>query len=543
MTPNRIDAPARFTDLVPYQLRREWAQQGYYADLDLFSLFDAQADRLAEETAIVDDEGSICFRDLRDLALRIAAGLAERGVGAGDVVGVQLPNSRLSCAVDLAVAALGAAVLPYPLGRGGREAGALLAGAQASCAIVAGVYRGHDYAAQAVQLMDRLPALRTVLSLTPSAYCESLGRLLRCPPATPVRTDPDSAARIMVSSGTEAEPKMVAFSHNALAAGLGAVIGEVLAPGQRPRSLWLVPLSAAFGSNALIGTLIMQGGTLVLQSRFEASAALGLVERHRPSHIFAVPTMLRMMLDHALTSASPGLPGPHAVIAGGARLDAGTAGEAELFFRCPVINTYGSSDGVHCMMSDDEQPRSGRPNPAIVMIRTVDEGLRDVPPGEVGEIIARGPFTPMCYVGSPELNERYRTPDGWVRTDDLGTLTVDGRLSVVDRRKEIVLRGGASISPAEVEQLIQQFPGVRDSACVGVPDPVMGERLCACVVLRDEATVLLEQIVTHLRECELEARKLPEHLVVLSALPYGPTGKVNRRRLRTIANEALNLGG
>ncbi|MCN9244617.1 acyl--CoA ligase [Streptomyces sp. RY43-2] len=528
------------TDLVPYPLRRRWAAQGLYRDLDLFSLFEEQARRSGDRIAVIDAEGETGFGQLHGLALRLAGGLAEHGVKQGDVVGVQLPNSRLSCVAELAVAALGAVLLPFPPGRGGKEAAALLAGARASCVIVPGTHRGHDYLTPALALTRTLPHLHTVVSAQRTDHAPCLDDLLGRAPAAPVRPDPDGAARIMVSSGSEAAPKMVAFSHNALATGLGAVVGEVLDPGERPRSLWLVPLSAAFGSNATVGTLVVHGGTLVLQARFDAAEALRLITRHRPSHVFGVPTMLRMMADDP-SAATADLTGVRAVVVGGAKLDDATARRAAALFACPVISTYGSSDGVHCTISDDaEGAKSGRPNPAIVDIRVVDDDLNDVGPGQVGEIVARGPFTPLCYVGAPHLNARYRTPGGWVRTDDLGRLDAEGRLTVVDRRKEIVVRGGASISPLEVEQVLVQLDGVRDAACVGVPDPLMGERLCACVVPAPGATPTLEDLVARLRHRALEDRKLPERLVLLGELPHTPTGKVDRRRLRTIACRGLD---
>ncbi|NJQ08749.1 class I adenylate-forming enzyme family protein, partial [Streptomyces lonarensis] len=441
---------------------------------------------------------------------------------------------------------------------------ALLAGARAACVVVPGEHRGHDYLAPALELARTLPELRTVVCAAPTGRAPDLAELLRAAPVAAARPDPDGPARIMVSSGSEAAPKMVAFSHNALATGLGAVVGEVLAPGERPRSLWLVPLSAAFGSNATVGTLMVHGGTLVLQPRFDAAGALGLVEQHRPSHVFGVPTVLRLLADEP-TAATADTSGVRTVVAGGAKLDRATARRAAALFGCPVVSTYGSSDGVHCAMAEgsggpagapgedgtprrsgedgaprrsgeDGAPRrSGRPNPAVVEIRVVDEQLADVGPGRVGEIIARGPLTPLCYVGAAGLNARYRAPGGWVRTDDLGVLDADGRLTVVDRRREIVLRGGANISPLEVEELLLGLPGVRDAACVGVPDAVMGERLCACVVPAPGAAPTLRDLVAGLREAALEDRKLPERLLLLDALPYTPTGKVDRRRLRTLA--------
>ncbi|MFX4291782.1 class I adenylate-forming enzyme family protein [Streptomyces bohaiensis] len=540
--------PSLFTDLVPRRVRRGWAARGLYRDLDLFTLFEAQAERLGATTAVVDAEGSVSFRDLRAAALRLAGGLADVGVGPGEVVGVQLPNSRLTCVVELAVAALGAVLLPFPPGRGGREAAALLAAARAVCVVVPGEHRGHDYLTPALELVRELPELRTVVCAAPTDRTPHLAALLRSAPwSGSLRPDPDGPARIMVSSGSEAAPKMVAFSHNALATGLGAVVGEVLAPGERPRSLWLVPLAAAFGSNATVGTLVMHGGTLVLQPGFDAAGALRLVERHRPSHLFGVPTVLRLLARHP-AAATADTASVRVVVAGGAKLDERTAHRASALFGCPVVSTYGSSDGVHCAMADSggasggpppddaaTPRRTGRPNPAVVDIRVVDEALADVGPGRVGEIIARGPFTPLCYVGAAELNSRYRAPGGWVRTDDLGMLDAEGRLTVVDRRREIVLRGGANISPLEVEELLLGLPEVRDAACVGVPDEVMGERLCACVVPAPGAAPTLDGIVAGLRRLALEDRKLPERLLLLDALPYTPTGKVDRRRLRGLA--------
>ncbi|BFO17842.1 hypothetical protein SHKM778_42300 [Streptomyces sp. KM77-8] len=141
-------------------------------------------------------------------------------------------------------------------------------------------------------------------------------------------------------------------------------------------------------------------------------------------------------------------------------------------------------------------------------------------------------MTPLCYVAAPDLDTLYRTEDGWVRTGDLGLIDEDGTLRVVGRLKDVVIRGGANISPAEVEIELAAHPAVRDVVCVGVPDPLMGERLAACVVPRDEVAPSLVELCAHLDTRGLERRKHPERLLVLNELPLTPAGKPDRAELR-----------
>ncbi|MFJ5985880.1 class I adenylate-forming enzyme family protein [Lentzea sp. NPDC092896] len=486
-------------DLVPAALRQQWAAQGHYPDRDLYDLFAVRVFLHPLRTAVIDDDGELTYLQLNELALRMAANLRERGVRPGDVVAVQLPNGRYAVAADLAVAAVGGVVLPFPVGRGEHEARSLVTRSGAVGLIA-----------------DDLPdAWSTVSLLAPADVFE------------PVRSDPHGPARILVSSGSEAEPKMVLYSHNALLGGRGAFVGRLIPPGEELRALFLVPLASSFGSNGTTVTLARHGGTLVLQSKFSVESTVELIARARPTHLFGVPTMFKMLLDQ------PGDYSSIRVIApGGAQLDAATAEACREVFDAVVVNVYGSADGVNCHTALDDPPNrgAGRPNPAVASILVVDDALRPVPTGAVGEIIARGPMSPLRYVDD-DLNARYRTPDGWVRTGDLGVFDAEGYLSVVGRRKDIVIRGGANISPAEVEQALAAHPSIRDVACVGVPDELMGERLCACLVV--SAPVTVAELGEFLGE--LSRFKHPEHLLVLPEFPLTPAGKVDRDALRVLA--------
>ncbi|GGQ04153.1 2,3-dihydroxybenzoate-AMP ligase [Streptomyces virginiae] len=542
-------------DLLPAELRRAWVVDGTCPDLDLYSLFRARQIADLHRTAVIDAKGKLCYTALDRKVRCLATGLRDLGIGLGDVVGVQLPDGRNAVVADLALAALGAVSLPFPVGRGVLEAECLLRRAEAVAVIAATEHRAFRHAADLRTLAEALPRLRHVIAAgRPDTIPEGtipLTELLRSDPGgfVPARPDPDSAARILVSSGSEAEPKMIAYSHNALAGGRGNFLASLIPDGTPPRCLFLVPLASAFGSNGTAVTLARHGGTLVLLDHFSADAALAAVREHRPTHVLGVPTMVRMMLER-LDGSGGELPSPTALVLGGAPLDETTAAAAAQAFGCPVVNLYGSADGVNCHTglgstvppTDGSGVVAGHPDPRVAEIRIADPDTHEpLPDGALGEIISRGPMTPLCYVGAPELDARYRTPDGWVRTGDLGYLDAESVLHVVGRLKDIVIRGGANISPAEVERELTAHPQVRDVACVGVPDPLMGERLAACVVARGAHAPTLASLGEHLTGRGLERRKHPERLLVVPELPLTAAGKPDRAALRKRLTESSAL--
>jgi acyl-coenzyme A synthetase/AMP-(fatty) acid ligase len=259
---------------------------------------------------------------------------------------------------------------------------------------------------------------------------------------------------------------------------------------------------------------------LLLTRRFDPARALRIIGSRRPTHVFGVPTMLRRM-----AALPPGDCGSlRALVSSGDALPPSTVEHLRDRFEVDVVSVYGSADGVNCHTREPESG-AGFPDPAVAEIR-----IRD------GEITARGPMSPLCYVGSPELDARYRLPGGWVRTGDHGRLDPDGRLHVLGRLKRVVIRGGHTISPAEVEAVLSAHPEVTEVACVAVSDPDLGERLCACVTPRPgHAPPQLGELTEFLTRRGLEPRKLPERLLVLPELPLGHTGKVCHTTLTELA--------
>ena len=546
-------AGVTLADRVPASLRRSWVSRGHCPDRDLFSLFSEHVRACPERVAVAWAVGQLSYAELDRKARAAAAALADAGLTARDIIAIALPSDWRAVVAELAVAAVGAVALPYPAGRGCRDAGSLLGRARASAVITAGAE-----AEQLVALRPSLPWLREVFTFGPGdRTMRGLdGWLAAAPDWRPPPADPEAPARILVSSGSEAEPTMVAYSHNAMAGGRANYIaalhhrfsGDHGAAGgndEPMRNLILVPLASSYGSCATSVTIARHGGTVLLGGHFDPVAAVAMTAAHRPFLIFGVPTMLRRMADLPPDGEFPAL---RALISSGAPLPASTAAACAARFGVPVVNVYGSSDGVNCHAvvagggpGDAGKPGfAGYPDPAVAVIRVADADGNALPSGREGEIQALGPMTPLCYVNAPELDARYSVRGGWVRTGDSGVLGPDGSLRVTGRIRQVIIRGGYNISAAEVEHEISAHPLVSDAACVAVPDADLGERVCACIAQRPGTPPLTAAALAAFLETErgLPRVKLPEFLLHLPELPLGPTGKVSRPALARLAVQA-----
>ncbi|MFF8479375.1 AMP-binding protein [Streptomyces antibioticus] len=556
--PTAVEAPAQpptYPDLVPAALRAEWRARGLYPDVPVFDLFRGQAAAQPDTVAVFDDSGETTYAELLDASLRLAAGLRGLGIRAGQTVACQLPNSWHAVAVDLAVAALGAIVLPFPAGRGDQDIRALLTRSRAVALIVPARHQDVDMVSVAAALAPGLPAFTHLIAHGGEAGDGRIAARLEdllahepLPVAELPQVSADAVVRLLVSSGTESDPKLVAYSHNALVGGRGRFLGRLQVDGRPMRAMYLMPLGSSFGSGAVFCVLAHLGGSLVLRRRFDPGEALSALHRCRPTHLLGVPTMFQHMVAHAALAASD-TSSVECVVTGGALIDAATARRCTEHLGRRLISLYGSADGVNCHTGVDDslevsRETLGRPDPDVCAIRILDDKDRELPPGEPGEIVALGPMTPLCYVDAPELNERYRMPGGWVRTGDRGWIGADGRLRMAGRKKDVIIRGGGNISPAQLEGLISGHPDVLGVACVAVADRVMGQRVCACLVPAGGRAPTLGEVTGFLRAGGLEPHKLPEYLLILDELPLGAAGKVDKRRLAALAERHFaHLGG
>lgn len=532
-------------DLVARERRDAWVARGWCPDLGVYALFAEHARAHPRRDAVIDARGTIDYATLHTEVRRVAAALTGSGCAARDVIAIQMPNDRRAVAAELAVAAIGAVALPYPYGRGIRDSLNLLGRSRATAVIAAETAGGVPLAANLAALRPQLPDLAEVLVFgDPPPGCRSLDAPAGEATArdwTAPAIDAEAPVRILVSSGSESEPKMVAYSHNAMAGGRGNWVAELSDSDEPLRGIVLVPLSSSYGSLGTFVALARHGGTLILLDAFDPAAAVAAITEHHPTHVFGVPTMLRRMAALA-PERGEDLSSLRAIVSSAAALDERTIDACRRRFGHAVINIYGSSDGVNCHTGPDPataRPGSaGIPNPRANAIRIAAPDGSALPEGEEGEIWSLGPMTPLCYVNAPDLDERNRAPGGWVRTGDRGVLGDDGALYVTGRMKQIVSRGGYKISPAEVEGHLIAHPAIADAQCVPVPDGDLGERMCACVALTAGATLTLADINAFLEnERGLERRKLPEALLTLDELPLNPTGKVCRQTLNRLAAE------
>jgi acyl-CoA synthetase len=527
-------------DLVPEKVRSQWVRDGIYPNKSLYELFVEHAWRHPDGPAVISLDETVTYMQLLSKVHRLANGFRARGVVAGDVIAYQLPNSWRCCAIDLAAAALGAIAAPFPPGRGRLDIQSLLRRCDARVIIVEQEHTKTDLCELIESLRPTLLSLRIlVVDGNPRQGWHTLEDLLRAKSIEPdelTAVYPDSPARFLISSGTESEPKWVAYSHNALAGGRGRFLRRIHPQGSTFSGLYLMPLGTAFGSTATSGVLSWLGGSVAVLRQFDVAIAIRAIAKLRPTHILGVPTMFqRIAADPALAKADTS--SLVAIISGGAKIDEASIRRCTEAFRCGFIGLYGSADGINChtMLDDDPETifrKAGRPNPEVCSIRIVDDQKQEIPRGCIGEIAARGPLSPMQYVSAPELDERYRDGEGWVYTGDLGLIDDKGYLVLSGRKKEIIIRGGVNISPAQIEDIAASHPAVVSAACVPVADPDLGHRVCLCLVLREGMErPSLSQFTGYLHKQGLEINKLPEYLRYYRHLPLSPAGKIDKKQL------------
>jgi|CXWL01.1.fsa_nt_gi acyl-CoA synthetase len=531
---------AGILDLVPVEIRNQWIQNGAYPNKSLYALFCEHVQKNPGKAAIISLDQTITYAELQHKVSCLAARLRALGVVAGDVIAYQLTNSWYHCAIDLAAAALGAIVAPFPPGRGRLDIQSLLKRCDARVIIV-----GPKFAQ--IDLCELIESLRpTLLSLRIPIVdgeardgwhtMDSLFQSMSIESSQLPAIDPNSPVRFLISSGTESDPKWIAYSHNALAGGRGRFLQRIHPDGSTFRGLYLMPLGTAFGSTATFGILSWLGGSVLILRQFDVATAIRAIAELKPTHIFGVPTMFQRMAadpDLAATDTSSLI----AIISGGAKIDEASIRRCSEAFKCGFISLYGSADGVNCHTTLEDSleiilHKTGRPNPDVCSIRIVDDHKQEVAHGCIGEVAARGPITPMQYVNNPELDALYRDKEGWVYTGDLGFIDNDGYLVLSGRKKEIIIRGGVNISPAQIEDIAASRPDVVSAVCIPVADEDLGHRICLCLVMRDGAErPSLTQFICYLLDQGLEKNKLPEYLRYLRQLPLGPAGKVDKKQL------------
>ncbi|HEX9041924.1 MAG TPA: AMP-binding protein [Trebonia sp.] len=479
-------------------------------------------------------------------AERAAAALQARGIGPGDVVAVQLPGSYAGAVIQAAVGLCGAVLLPVVMIYGPREMDFVLRRSGAAAVVLPREHRGRPHADVVLRGLSGLPALKLAVVTGDDSPGHGAGDhgaaghgalsyagLLADPGGTyrQPRPGPGDRAVLMYTSGTTAEPKGVQHSHRTLLAEATSRVYTLNGPDAR--HLGLFPPGHMAGLLSLLRILLLGTPTVIMQA-WDAARAAKLIDRYGVTSCGGAPVQLSGLLDqHANGTAALGTlreflsgaaPVPPSLIR---RADAAgiTAFRSYGSSEHPTVSAGTIADSLHLRADTDGGLLAGN------QVRIVDAAGRDVPDGGAGEILTRGPELFTGYT-DPALNAAALLPGGWFRTGDVGRIGAGGHLTVTDRLKDIIIRGGENISSKEVEDLLITHPAVADVAVIPVPDPALGERVCAVVVARPGSAFDVAAARDHFAAAGAARQKTPEVVVLVDELPRTPSGKVRKDVLR-----------
>ncbi len=488
-----------------------------------------QARERPAAVALVDGGLRLSWAEVKSWTDRAAGWLLALGLPRGATVLGWLPNCAEWYLVRLACEQAGLFWIPVPASQGQRELAAIIERVRPSVLLTKARFRDRDYRAEANEICARLGLDPKRVTLPD----EGLLRLDGAPAGEAAAIRMEEMAHALPTSGSEGIPKIALYT---LAAACERAHAQCRLLGLLPQDMLLVLSPGAGPARAAWLASPVAGSCVVAMQVFGTDAALDLIERERVTVVCGTPAQLSMLaakLGNADTSSI------RIWYTAGSVLPPTLAEELEANTRGIVVSTYGGADFGGWAAPEPADPPAvrhrtvGRPRGGTEF-RVVDAQDRDVAPGEVGELIGRGPCCISGFIGE-QGQDRWR--DGWFHTGDLAWLDPAGNIVIVGRLKEVIVRGGDKVSPAEVEALLRTHPQVSQVAVIGVPDPVLGERVCACIVPAARVPPLdLETLRRHLRAQGLSPYKSPQQMVILDALPV-VGDKIDRRALATMVAE------
>ena len=503
--------------------------------------------RHGDRPAVVDGDRRLSYAELAARARDFAGALVASGVEAGDRVALWAPNSPEWIVAVLGLSQAGAVLVPVNTRFKGVEAADILARSRARALVTVTDFLGTDYLALLEAAEAKLPELATVVVAQGPAPEDTepwdgfLARATDAGRAEAERRGGDVTAHypsdILFTSGTTGTPKGVVMTHGRT---VGVATDWVAMTGLGPddRYLMVNPYFHMFGLKAGILASVAAGATMYPEPVFDADRALARVAAERITVLPGAPTLYQSLLDHPDRDRHD-LSSLRVAVTGAADIPVELIRRvgAELPFSL-IVTGYGLTEaGTASATSPDDDPETiattvGRARPGFE-IRIV-EGERDLSPGETGEILLRGPSVMAGYLDDPAATAATLSPDGWLRTGDLGVVDERGRLRIVGRSKDMFIVGGFNAYPAEIENHLLRHPDVAQAAVIGIPDDRLGEVGMAFVVTRSGATDGGDEIMAWCRG-QMANYKVPRAIEILSKLPVNATGKVVKDELRARA--------
>ncbi|MBV8639465.1 MAG: long-chain fatty acid--CoA ligase [Candidatus Eremiobacteraeota bacterium] len=488
--------------------------------LSLASVLAESALRHPERTAVVFGSQRTSYAQLWEQALRYASFFRRQGVTPGERVAILLLNAPDFPAAYYGVLAAGAVVVPVHALLTAEEISFVLADAGAKALVCS-------------------PQLAT----QGRAACESAG-VLFVESGVPddeamdqmVLREAEADAVVLYTSGTTGRPKGAVLTHNNLVLNCTVVAHDLFQITHEDVLLGALPLFHAFGQTCVMNAAFRVGASIVLMPRFDGETALQLMVECEVTVVSGVPTMYIALLDAA--RKNPSRPPLRRCCAGGSASPVAVLERFEEVFGVPIYEGYGLSE-TSPVASFNQQEFGRKPGTVGrgiwgVEVAIADAELADrvrlLPQDELGEIVIRGHCVFKGYLNNPEAT-REAIVDGWFRSGDLGTRDEDGFVTIVDRKKDLIIRGGFNVYPREVEEVMMRHPAVKQVAVIGVPHDTHGEEIVA-VVLREEALEITAEALIAWSQEHLARHKYPRHVHFIEAMPLGPSGKVLKRVLR-----------
>jgi long-chain acyl-CoA synthetase len=504
--------------------------------MNIVQLIERNAQLYPERPAVIFDGATTSYGELVTEVACAAGSLAALGVGRGDRVALFLPNIPSFLTIFLATVRLGAIAVPVNAKLTGEELRALLRDSGAEILATTSALRDANY-------QERLTQVRHVLIAEGDPGEDiSLSSVLAA--ATPVERIedmlPQDPAAILYTSGTTGQSKGATLSHGNIDFVMRAKV-EYLGVTPQDRLLLFLPISHCFGLNAVLNVALAAGACVILHRGFEMEKVLASIQRDQATMFFGVPTTYILLLE----KVAPEQLRPLRYFFSAADILPREVEERwRSRFNCAIHQGYGLTEcSPFATYNHVDGPRPGSVGVAIHDVEIAIGDLRNgrhLPAGERGEVLVRGPNVMLGYWQRPEETAA-SVRDGWLHSGDIGRIDAEGFLAIEDRMKDMIIVGGANVYSAEVEQVLRRLDEVQDVAVYGKPDAVLGERVCAAVVLRARQTTSAERVKSFC-SARLAEFKVPSEFEFVSDLPKGPTGKVLKRALRE-RNLAVNAPG
>ena len=490
------------------------------------------AQRYPDSPALLIDEVAITYAELDAATARVAGLLRERGLEPGDRVGIMLPNVPQFAFAYYGVLRAGGVIVPMNILLKHREVEFYLGDSEAKV-----IFAWHELADAAEQGAAAVGAEFIVVE--PVSFGGLLGS------AEPDYEVVDRAAAdtavILYTSGTTGKPKGAQLTHSNLA--INADVSKALfSLDHEDVILGALPLFHAFGQTCGLNAAVSAGAALALIPRFSPEKALATVQRDRVTVFEGVPTMYAALLHYA-DRGQFDVSTLRACVSGGAALPVEVLRGFEEAFGSIILEGYGLSETspVAAFNHPDRERKAGSIGTPVegVEMKLVGDHREDAKPGDVGEIAIRGHNVMKGYWNRPDATADAIDSGGWFYSGDMARIDDDGYFFIVDRKKELIIRGGYNVYPREIEEVLYEHPAVREAAVIGIPHAELGEEVGAAVALKPGQQVTESDIRDHVK-ANVAAYKYPRHVWFVDELPKGPTGKILKRAIEPPAGVGAN---